>query len=187
MSRVIPFRLTAAGQFGGRPQETYAPGVTPGAPAICTEAVYVVYTTVEETFAAIRIADDFARTLGVPITVVHFRTVPYVLPLERPNGISPIETEEFVERLRAEGLNANLHVYLGRDEQRTMPSVFEPHSLIVLGGRPSWLPTRSERTRRMLEAAGHFVMFVDAPKPSIGRRAARNGRSAAVAKERFYA
>jgi len=55
-----------------------------------------------------------------------------------------------------------------------MPSVFKPHSLIVVGGRIGWLPTRPERMRRMLEAAGHFVMFVDASKPSVGRRAVRN-------------
>jgi hypothetical protein len=44
--------------------------------------------------------------------------------------------------------------------KQVIPSAFRSHSLIVIGGRPSWWPTRPERCRRLLEAAGHFVVFV---------------------------
>ena len=137
------------------------PGFATDGPTISTKAVYVMHTTVDETLAAIRVAADFAAVLSVPVTVVHFRTVPFTLPVETPPGISPIETEAFAERLAAEGLDVRLRVYLCREERQAAPSAFERHSLIMVGGRRRWWPTRASRLGRMLEAAGHFVVFVD--------------------------
>jgi hypothetical protein len=153
---------------------TPSAGATERTPTIRTDAVYVFYTTVEETFTAIRVANDFAAALGVPVTVLHLRSVPYALPVDRPSGISPLETEEFLERLRREGLNVRVRVYLCRDERRALPFAVEPHSLVVVAGHHGWWPTRSQRTRRMMEAAGHFVMFVDT---SEYRPAARDASS----------
>jgi hypothetical protein len=130
-------------------------------PAICTAAVNVVHTSIDDTLAAVRVAGDFAKALGVPVTLVHFRIVPYALPLDEPNGISPVETVGFMTRLRAEDLDIRVRVYLCRDLRRAIPLALKPHSLVVVAGRRSWLPTESERWRRMLEAAGHFVVFVD--------------------------
>ncbi len=177
MSRVIQLPHAAEG-LGPRGAHALEPDGSFGEPTIRTSAVYVVYTTVDETFAALRVADDFAKALGVPVTVVHFRTVPYALPVDGPSGISPIETQEFVERLRAEGMEVRLRVYMCRDERRTMPFAFKPHSLIVVAGRRSWWPTPAERRRRMLEAAGHFVMFVDASEH--GTAGLRDGQDPAT-------
>ena len=131
-------------------------------PAIRTDTVYVLFTSIDETLAAVRMAGDFARALGVPVTVIHFRTVPYALPVDAPCGMSPVETDAFITRLRAEGADIRVRVYLCRDEQQAIPFAFNRHSLIVIAGRRSWWPGHSEQWRRMLEAAGHFVVFVDA-------------------------
>ena len=131
-------------------------------PALRTDAVSVVYTTFEDTLEASRIAADLAQAMQVPLRVVHFRTVPRQVPVDQPDGLSPVETEAFVGRLRQEGITtARVRVYLCRDELRTIPYAFSPHSIVVIGGRRSWWPTRAERWRRTLEEAGHFVMFVD--------------------------
>jgi hypothetical protein len=130
-------------------------------PAIRTDTVYVVFTSIDGTLAAVRVAGDFAKALGVPVAVIHVRTVPYALPVDAPCGTSPAETETFIERLRAEGLDMRVHVYLCRDEHQAIRLAFKRHSLIVIAGRRSWWPTGSEHWRRMLEAAGHFVVFVD--------------------------
>jgi hypothetical protein len=108
--------------------------------------------------------------MGVPVTVVHFRTVPFALPVDEPTGVSPAETEAFLERLRAEGVNARVRVYLCRDERRAIPFAFKPHSLIVMSGQHRWWPTHAERWRRVLEAAGHFVVLVDTSGPSTWLR-----------------
>jgi hypothetical protein len=59
------------------------------------------------------------------------------------------------------GIDARVRVYLCRDEASTLDCAFREHSMIVVGGRRSWLPTRAERRRHALEGAGHFVVFVD--------------------------
>jgi hypothetical protein len=142
-------------------EATRGPSLDHGDPTIRTDAIYVIYTTIEGTLAAVRVAGDFGQALGVPVTLIHFRTVPYALPVDAPCGVSPVETAAFLERLRAEGRDIRVNVYLCRDEHDAIPLALRPHSLIVAAGRRSWWPTGSARRRRMLEAAGHFVVFVD--------------------------
>jgi hypothetical protein len=138
-----------------------------------TDVIYVVYTTVDATLVAVDVADRLARGLTAPIDLVHFRRVPYAVPVEVPGGISPIQTEAFVHQLRARGIDVRLRVYLCRDERRTVPFAFKPHALIVLAGTRSWWPTETERMRRALEAAGHFVIFVDPAEHRIDTESCR--------------
>jgi hypothetical protein len=154
MRQIIPLASAAVESPAG-------PILDQGDPAIRTDAVYVVHTSIDDTLAAVRLAGGFAKGLGVPVTLIHFRTVPYALPLDAPCGISPVETDTFLERLRAEGLDISVRVDLCRDERQAIPLAFKPHSLIVIAGQRRWWPTRTERWRRALEAAGHFVVFVD--------------------------
>jgi len=189
MTRVIQLSSPSVEDFGARPENPRSPEFAHPAPSIRTDAVYVVYTTLKETLAAVRVAHEFADAVGVPVTVVHFRTVPYAVPVETPGGISPIETDGFIARLRAEGLDVRLRVYLCRDERRALPFVFTSHSLIVVAGPRRWWPTPAQRMRRLLEAAGHFVVFVNTLEHTgDGVREAREASPAApLAKEIFRA
>ena len=130
-------------------------------PAMRTDAVSVVYTTVDDTLRAARVGARLADAMGVPLHLVHFRSLPAQEDVSAPAGISPLETEEFVSRLRERGITASVGVYLGRDDARSIPWAIKPHSLVVVGGRRRWWPTRVGRLRRALEAAGHFVVNVD--------------------------
>ena len=130
-------------------------------PAVRTDTVYVVYTSIDGTLAAVKVAGDFARAIGVPVTLIHFRTVPYALSVDEPTGLSPVETEAFIARLQTVTVDIRVRVYVCRDGRRAIPLAFRPHSLIVVAGHHGWWPTESDRWRRMLEAAGHFVVFVD--------------------------
>jgi hypothetical protein len=129
--------------------------------AVRTDSVYIVFTTVDETFAAVRVAAGIGKAMDVPLTLIHFRAVPYPLSVDAPAGFSPVETDTFVSRLRAEGIDVRVRVYLCRNDQHAIPFALKPRCLIAVGGRRSWWPTLSERWRRRLEAAGHFVVFVD--------------------------
>ncbi len=133
----------------------------PDEPALRTDTVSVVFTTVDDTLDAARVGARLADAMGVPLRLVHFRTVPPRVEVGEPAGISPLETTEFVDRLRAQGITAGVRVYLCRGEAQTIPWAFKPHSIVVIGGRRSWWPTRAERWRDALESAGHFVVFVD--------------------------
>jgi len=154
MNKIIPLpssRLESSGELG----------VEHDSAAVRTDTVYVVYTSIGDTLAAVRVASGFAKPLGVPVTVIHFRAVPYALPVDAPCGFSPIQTEAFSEGLRTVDCDVRVHVCLCRGERQAIPLAFTRQSLIVVGGRRRWWPTRSERMRRMLEAAGHFVVFID--------------------------
>ena len=109
-----------------------------------------------------RVAADFARALGVSVTLVHFRTVPYAVPVDAPGNGSPIVTNPLIERLKAQGVDVRVRVFLCRDERGAIRQAFRPHSLVVVAGRHRLWPTAAARWRRMLEAAGHYVVFVDA-------------------------
>jgi hypothetical protein len=130
-------------------------------PAIRTEAVYIVFTTIDETLAAARVARDLAAAMDVPLVLLHFQTVRFAPAPNLTTGISPVETEAVVAQLRAEGVDTRVRVFCCRNERQAIPYAFKPHSLIVVAGHRGWWPTRSERWRRALETAGHFVVFVD--------------------------
>ena len=127
-----------------------------------TEAVSVVYTGFDETLQAARVGAELATKMNVPLRIVHFRTVPRQLDVDRPDGLSPVETDAFATRLAEDGIAARVRVYLCRNEEKTIPYAFRPSSIVVMGGQPSWWPTRVERWRHALEAAGNFVVLVHA-------------------------
>jgi hypothetical protein len=128
-------------------------------PAIRTDAVHVIHTSAEGTVAALRVAGDFAKALHVPVAVTEFRTFPDASPPGTPEPGKAANDE--IAHLRAQGLDIHVRAYVSRDPLRAVPWAFRPRSLIVFGGRRSWWPTEGERWRRTLEAADHFVVFVD--------------------------
>jgi hypothetical protein len=152
------------------------------APAIRTDSVYVVFTTIEGTMAAVRIAYKLGKAMSVPLTLIHFRTVPYRMSVDAPSGLSPIETGTFASHLRVEGFDVQIRVYLCRNEWRAIPLAFKQRSLIVVGGQRRWWGTLSGRWRRKLEAAGHFVVYVDTAAHS-----ARAADSSRVSEEKALA
>ena len=149
-------RLQALQASGARNQKPDSPN-----PCICTSEVYVVFTSIEETLAAVRVGSQLARSLTASLTLVHFKVVPYAVPIDRPVSASPAETRAFMERVKSYGLDVRLRVFLCRSPRRAIPLAFRRRSLVVVGGRRLWWPARSARLRRALEAAGHFVVFVD--------------------------
>lgn len=154
MTEIIPIADSRIGRsVGRRPGRQQVPS--------SRQRVYVLFTDLEETLGAIRVAKRLADALAGRVTVVHFRPVDFGAPIDSPSGRSPAETDAFRERLEAEGCDVDVRVCLCRDARRTLPMVFDDHSLVVVGGHHRWWPTAADRWRRTLEAAGHLVVFVD--------------------------
>ena len=125
------------------------------------EEVYVLFTSIEDTLQAAAVGQALATRMRAQLTLMHLRVVPFRIPIDRPAGISPAQTADFVGALRTAASDARVKVVLCRDECKAIATAFSPHAVIVVAGRRSWWPTRLERRIRALEAAGHRVAFVD--------------------------
>lgn len=154
MTEIIPIDRPRAGRATGDTPPTPQAAPTRG-------RVYVVFTDIEGTLRAVRVARRLAPAFGGRVTVVHFRPLDFGAPLDAPAGISPAETEGFRARLEAEGLDVDVNVCVCRDARRALPTVIDAQSLVVVGGHRRWWPTGADRWRRILEAAGRLVVFVD--------------------------
>jgi hypothetical protein len=122
--------------------------------------VYVLFTGFTETLSAVRVASQLASAVGGGVTVVHFRPIGFLMPLDHPSGLSPVETDAFKAGLAAEACDARVRVCLCRDPRQALRSVIDRQSLVVIGGRRGWWPTASHRWRRTLEQAGYVVVSV---------------------------
>ncbi len=129
--------------------------------------VYVLYTDLEETLCAVRVADRLASTIGGGVTVIHFRMFGFAEPLDHPACPSPVETAAFRAGLAAEDCEASVRVCLCRDARQAIRSVIDGQSLVVIGGRRRWWRTPSSWWRRMLEEEGYVVVLAS---DAIGER-----------------
>jgi hypothetical protein len=136
---------------------------TTGAP----QEVYVLFTGLEETLHAVRVASQLATATRGGVTVIHFRPIGFLMPLDHPSGLSPVETDAFKARLNAENCGARVRVCLCRDPRMAIRSVIDRDSLIVIGRRRGWWPTPSTRWRRRLEEEGYVVVLAN---EAIGER-----------------
>jgi hypothetical protein len=145
--------------FGTKPRAT--PPVLGRRDEFATDRVYLLFTSFEETVAAIPTASRLALALRSRLTVVHLKPIPFAQPLESPCGQSPVETREFRARLETEDCEAETRVCVCRDAGAALSTLLSRRSLVVLGGHRRWWQTPADRWRRKLEAAGHLVVLVD--------------------------
>jgi hypothetical protein len=123
--------------------------------------VFVVFTSVQATLAALKEAGRLAAQLRGRIILMELQVVPYPLPLTRP----PVAMDWNERRLRLiageSRVETIVHVYLCRDDRQTLENVLGPHSLVVVGGRKRWWPTREQRLARGLRQHGHEVILIE--------------------------
>jgi hypothetical protein len=121
--------------------------------------IAVVFTSVESTLAALKEAGALASSLGARITLVVPQVVPYPLPLETPPVLIEFNERRFRVIASQSPVETNVRIYLCRDALATLTSVLTPGSIVVIGGRKRWWPTREKKLARQLRRAGHEVVF----------------------------
>ena len=121
--------------------------------------ISVVFTSVESTLAALKEAGTLASSLGARITLLVPQVVPYPLPLETPPVLVEFNERRFRVIASQSPVETSVHIYLCRDKFQTLTSVLSPGSIVVLGGRKRWWPTRDEVLARELRRAGCEVIF----------------------------
>ena len=139
----------------GRPEAPVTPDTA------STLNIFVVFTSGPATMSALRKAGALASRLGARVTLVIPQVVPYPLPLTSPPVLLDFSEARFREIARESPVETAVHLYLCRDSSETLRGVLKPHSLIVIGGRRRWWPTREERLAKKLRGAGHEVIFAE--------------------------
>jgi hypothetical protein len=123
--------------------------------------ISVVITSVDATLTALKEAGNLASSLGARITLFVPQIVPYPLPLTSP----PVLVDFNERRLRVIAshcrVETRVSIYLCRDPLETLQSVLKPQSLVVVGSRKSWWPTREKRLARKLRRFGHQVVVTE--------------------------
>ena len=121
--------------------------------------IAVVFTSLEATHAALKEAGALASSLGARITLLVPQVVPYPLPLESPQVLASFNEERFRMMASESPVETSVQIYLCRDQFETLTSVLNPGSIVALGGRNRWWPTREKSLARKLIKAGHEVLF----------------------------
>jgi hypothetical protein len=121
--------------------------------------IAVVFTSVEATLAALKEAGRLADSLHARVELVVPQVVPYPLPLESPPVLIDFNEKRFRIIASQSPVETSVRIYLCRDAAETLHKVLRPGSLVVMGGRRRWWPTREEAMARTLRKAGHEVFF----------------------------
>ena len=123
--------------------------------------ISVVFTSVDQTLAALKTAGALANRLQARITLIVPEVVSYQLPLNCP----PVQHAWNKRRFRVLAANSSVETtvrfYLCRDRNQTLTRILKPHSLVVLGGAKHWWPTDESRLARRLRKAGHEVILAE--------------------------
>jgi hypothetical protein len=58
-------------------------------------------------------------------------------------------------------VETTVHIYLCRDWSDALSVLLRPQSLVVIGARTRWWPTRERRLARRLRRSGHKVILTE--------------------------
>jgi hypothetical protein len=121
--------------------------------------VSVFFTSREQTLKALRKAGDIARPVGASIVVLVAQTVPYPLPLDKPPVRLDCVIRRFEKIARQYPVKTQVRICLCRDPLEMLKSTLSADSLVVVGTRKGWWPTREARLARKLRRAGYEVIL----------------------------
>jgi hypothetical protein len=121
--------------------------------------VNVLYTTHSKTLAALRITSRLGAELGACPKVLLLYAVPYTLPLERPAVPAGFLEERIRALARESPTEITARIILCREPRRSLRQILRPHSVIVIGGRKGWWPSKEQRVAWRLSRDGHEVIF----------------------------
>ena len=126
--------------------------------------ISVVFTNFEDTKQALRAAAYLSFGLRADIDLVLPEIVPYPLPLINPPVPPGFTLRQLMDLARQAEVQPSIHVYLCRDKVQTLLQVLDRQSVVVLGSKTRWFPTKPIILARALRKRGHQVIMVKCRK-----------------------
>lgn len=123
--------------------------------------ITVLYTTLDDTKGALASAHKLGGSLGAGIRLVLLRTVPFPLSLNAPPIPVGFTGRQMRKLACALGVDTDVRIYDCRDPQDALFRILEPRSVVVIGGKRRWVPTKTSRLARVLRQRGHDVVLVE--------------------------
>jgi len=121
--------------------------------------VFVLFTGVGKTLEALWSAARLARGLDAHVEIIVPEIVPYPLPLDEPPVRRSFWNQRYRTIVEQAGIDTNIHVCLCREPREAVNRLLTPGSIVVIGIRHRWWPTREYRFGRWLRTKGYHVIF----------------------------
>lgn len=115
--------------------------------------VYVIYTDIPATLAALKTAGELAHQLHARIHLLVPHVVPYPRPLESPPVAADFTDKKFRTLAGGQPVETDVQVALCRDPKEHLLRTLRPRCLAVLGGKSGWFGFRWFRKERKLAKA----------------------------------
>jgi len=121
--------------------------------------VNVIYARVPGAAKSLDVACGLARGLGARVTVHVARVIPYPLELKSPQVPVEFAEQQILTMVGEQPVETRIRIYLCRDLTETIRQVLKPDSVVIVGGRKRWWPTREQRLAAALRRDGHRVIL----------------------------
>jgi hypothetical protein len=120
----------------------------------------VLYTNVRATLTALRRAAMLARDLGATIRILNVRIVPYPLPLEHPPADRDVLSKNIGTLADGQPIPTRVEICFGRDIADSLVQSLSANSIVLIGARMRWWPTKKRSWAKQISRNGHQVIFV---------------------------
>jgi hypothetical protein len=132
--------------------------------------IFVLFTGVRKTLDALWSVGRLARDLDAHIEIIVPEIVPYPLPLDEPPVLRSFRNHRYRTIAEQAGIDTSIHVCLCREPREAVDRLLTPGSIVVIGTRHRWWPTRECRFGRWLRTKGYHVVLVGARPGTPGAR-----------------
>ena len=121
--------------------------------------VNLVYAQVPGAAKSLDVACGLAQGLGARVTVHVAQVIPYPLELKSPQVPVQFTEQQLLAMAGEQPVETSIRIYLCRDLTETIRQVLKPDSVVIVGGRKRWWPTREQRLAAALKRDGHRVIL----------------------------
>ena len=109
---------------------------------------------------ALKQAAEMAHGLGAAIRILVPQIVPYPLPLKSPQIDLGFTNRHLQTLFHEEAIDTRVEIFLCRDLADCLAQGIPERSVVLMGGRKRWWPTREMKLVRALVKRGHDALLV---------------------------